>query len=931
MTQDVIDIKLVDGGNGTRIIKRGFDDIAKAALTADTAIQQVRKSLASLSGNQFAALNTGISSLNNQLNKNVSATNTAAKGVKTYTASVTGAVREVSSFRNGLYALSGALGVSALLRFADAGVQVDNNLRTISKTTEDFTRNQQFLRQVTRDTRTDLETNSNVYARLTRSTEGLGISTEKLEKIQKTLALSTKVGGASTREANAALIQLSQALAAGSLRGEELNSITEQLPVIASAIGKEFGVAGGALRAFANNNPNILTTDRVLKGILAFAPEIERQFALMTPTFGDAFNVLKLGAIEAISQLNGTTGAITGLINSIVFIGDNLTTILPLVALFGVAWGVNAVAAMLRASATSGVLSAALTVLRTSTTTAAAATGLLNLALGATPVGRIVALLTLLASTFIVLYQNSETFRNVLAFLGNVLISIANSVISFLTPAFNALYEAFLLLTPTGQALGEIFASIVAFVTPLVAAFQIAYTTIATALTPAWNELSTAIQPLLTYLPSLSEFLGVLVRAVILPAVVIIASFVQVMASLGVVTQEASNKVAQAAFEALGWTDAINNNDASSKKLISTITTLNPLIGKKTALVSQDAVASNNAAEANRNLMRSWLESSNGANTASNSARNYGSSLGNVRSMTDGLATSSRGAAGEVGNLSAAMAEGAETAGRYAAELGGAAAASVDLARNSYGGSVTGAGGSRGSIGNGGGWQSQSIAQQLGYSSRKGLTVTITSASNRELLKNVPGSENIRGSRFNASGFKDIISGKTFLTLGNAAEYLAKKENDRIKLLNQQNLAEIQRKKLLAANDLAAKTFQANIDKMSTAASNFTNVANDNSVNARTLFDAVTREYDRLNLARQNASGVYSTDGFRPAADAYDRLTTTNSDGEAVLTGNSGSGVTVGNIVINGVTDIESFRKNKAEIDKTIVNAVKRATNSGVM
>lgn len=59
------------------------------------------------------------------------------------------------------------------------------------------------------------------------------------------------IGGASVQEQQAAMIQLTQAMASGVLRGEELNSVFEQAPGIIQSIADYLDVSIGEIRAMA--------------------------------------------------------------------------------------------------------------------------------------------------------------------------------------------------------------------------------------------------------------------------------------------------------------------------------------------------------------------------------------------------------------------------------------------------------------------------------------------------------------------------------------------------------------------------------------------------------------------------------------------------------------------------------------------------------
>lgn len=241
-------------------------------------------------------------------------------------------------FRQALVALAAVRAVSNFVNLADAATRLDNRLRVSTKTAEQFARAQQFISDISRRTFTDIEANATVYGRLLRATDGLGFSTKELEQTMEALTQGVRIGGATSQEARNAMIQFSQALASGALRGDELRSVAEQLPAVANAIGKAFHLSGGELIAFAKANPGILKTREVVQALIAALPELTRQAALLKPTIENSFTVLRNAFIELIGDTNKTTGALYGVANAVIFLADHLGAIVSLVLALAGAW-----------------------------------------------------------------------------------------------------------------------------------------------------------------------------------------------------------------------------------------------------------------------------------------------------------------------------------------------------------------------------------------------------------------------------------------------------------------------------------------------------------------------------------------------------------------------------------------------------------------
>ena len=107
------------------------------------------------------------------------------------------------------------------------------------------------------------------------------------EQLQKQMAMS----GASTASAQAAMLQLTQGLSSGALRGEELNSVLEQTPMIAQTIADSLGVTTGQMREMASEGA--LTADVVKNAILGAADETNAAFEQMPYTWGQVWTQIQ--------------------------------------------------------------------------------------------------------------------------------------------------------------------------------------------------------------------------------------------------------------------------------------------------------------------------------------------------------------------------------------------------------------------------------------------------------------------------------------------------------------------------------------------------------------------------------------------------------------------------------------------------------------
>ena len=109
------------------------------------------------------------------------------------------------------------------------------------------------------------------------------------------------IGGAGAQEQSAAMLQLTQAMASGVLRGEELNSIFENAPGIIQSIAKYLDVPIGQIRTMASEGQ--ITADIVKNAMFEAAGDIERTFSNMPKTWGQIWTGMKNKALSMFAPI----------------------------------------------------------------------------------------------------------------------------------------------------------------------------------------------------------------------------------------------------------------------------------------------------------------------------------------------------------------------------------------------------------------------------------------------------------------------------------------------------------------------------------------------------------------------------------------------------------------------------------------------------
>ena len=211
------------------------------------------------------------------------------RGFDKTTRSIDTTERSMSSLSRVAVGLTAALSVQQVAEYADAWATVNNKLSNSVRPTEQLANVTQRVFDVTQATRSSLDATATLYARLERGTRQYNTSAADLAKLTTIINQGFVVSGATAQEAENAIIQLSQGIASGVLRGEEFNSVAEQGSRLMVALADSLGVGIGELRAMAAQGK--LTTDVVVNGLLSQGTVIGAEFANTTTTISQALQV----------------------------------------------------------------------------------------------------------------------------------------------------------------------------------------------------------------------------------------------------------------------------------------------------------------------------------------------------------------------------------------------------------------------------------------------------------------------------------------------------------------------------------------------------------------------------------------------------------------------------------------------------------------
>lgn len=262
--------------------------------------------------------------------------------------------RRLQNTLNAAFAFTGlTLGIREIIQLADSFTNIQSRLRVTSDETQNLTALTEDLFTVANRTRVSFDTTATVYNRLAFQADELGLSQDQLLRITEQLNQAVIVSGATAQEARNGLIQFSQGIASGALRGDELRAVLEQLPVVAQTLARGLDTNVGSLRQLGAEG--FLTSERIVEAFEKAGGTLDEQFAQTIPTIEQGFTRLGNSALRAIGIIGeDRTGSrssfLVGLADSIDTATDSLNRFL-IVATAGIDGGLDGIAQALQDSA----------------------------------------------------------------------------------------------------------------------------------------------------------------------------------------------------------------------------------------------------------------------------------------------------------------------------------------------------------------------------------------------------------------------------------------------------------------------------------------------------------------------------------------------------------------------------------------------------
>lgn len=213
-----------------------------------------------------------------------------------------------------------AFSVSKIAQYSEQYTNLTNRLRLVTEGTEQLAFAQDSVYRVAQNSRQSLQSTAEVYQRVAQNARQLGLSFADVESVTETVSKTVALSGASAQAAEASMVQFGQALASGTLRGDELNSIMEQTPALAQAIARGLGVSIGQLRTMGAEGK--LTSEAVVKALQSQKDKVDELSGSLQVTVSQSITAFNNSLVTTVGKLDEATGASARLARGIVSMAE---------------------------------------------------------------------------------------------------------------------------------------------------------------------------------------------------------------------------------------------------------------------------------------------------------------------------------------------------------------------------------------------------------------------------------------------------------------------------------------------------------------------------------------------------------------------------------------------------------------------------------
>ena len=234
------------------------------------------------------------------------------------------ATTKLDGLVNGFYKLAAFTGITfslgSVVGIVDEWKAINDQITIVSANQEESLIAQKEIYRIAQATRQQYQATASLYASVATSAKELGKSQAEVLAFTEDVNRAMILGGGSAAGQQAALVQLGQALASGTLRGDELNSILEQSRRLARAIADGMGVSIGQLRTLGAEGK--LTANDVFMAIRSQSEVLRSEMGKTQWRVEQAYTRMMNSAGRFFSGVEKRTGAVSMVARVIASVAD---------------------------------------------------------------------------------------------------------------------------------------------------------------------------------------------------------------------------------------------------------------------------------------------------------------------------------------------------------------------------------------------------------------------------------------------------------------------------------------------------------------------------------------------------------------------------------------------------------------------------------
>ncbi|OTL40390.1 phage tail tape measure protein [Acinetobacter baumannii] len=280
--------------------------------------------------------NTTVNNSSYVVNKTAEATKQATQQAQKYGQEIKTTTQELDkqeksarSYSTAIKSLAGYMAglvtINAAINNMDTYTGLQNRLKLVTNNQAELNKATEDTFQIAQKTYSAWDSVLQVYQRFSDNAKTLNLTMDDTARLTETVSKAVAISGASAEAADAALVQFGQALASGTLRGEELNSVMEQTPALAKAIAQGMGITVGQLRSVAAEGK--ITSQEIVKALKNVQDDVDALFAKTDITIGQSLTLLNNEITKFVGEAGKGSGAAQVLAGSVQTLASNLDLI----------------------------------------------------------------------------------------------------------------------------------------------------------------------------------------------------------------------------------------------------------------------------------------------------------------------------------------------------------------------------------------------------------------------------------------------------------------------------------------------------------------------------------------------------------------------------------------------------------------------------